>query len=281
MIEPYERTTVEGGVDAGRVLRLKTSNVAGVKIARDVADEVELDGTRLPLRSAGGDLLPDAYYVRDGNGWSGLIYEDAVAFDANGNLNKRHDLQGPIDDAFMEPFVCVTGSGSPWSKSGHEWSNWTLDRFKDEFDKWLRGAVPVVEDVKLSEDDIASKNLILFGDPGSNAVLAKVLDRLPVQWTEDGIEVDGQKYDPATHGLSLVYPNPLNPRRYVVTNSGHTMHTADFKNSNAWLFPRLGDIAIQKFERQSDGAFKEEIIRGDIFNSQWQFPSTQVAARRE
>jgi hypothetical protein len=42
----------------------------------------------------------------------------------------------------------------------------------------------------------------------------------------------------------IVYPNPLNPRRYVVINSGHTFGEDDFRGTNAWLYPRLGDYSV-------------------------------------
>jgi len=37
-----------------------------------------------------------------------------------------------------------------------------------------------------------------------------------------------------------------------------------------WLFPRLGDIAVQKFEKQPDGSFEETTVWADIFDSHWQ-----------
>ena len=42
----------------------------------------------------------------------------------------------------------------------------------------------------------------------------------------------------------LIYPNPLNANRYVVLNSGHTFHAADYRGTNALLYPRLGDYAV-------------------------------------
>jgi len=92
---------------------------------------------------------------------------------------------------------------------------------------------------------------------------------LPVQWTEDEIIVGGKSFAADSHGLSMIYPNPLNPRRYVVINSGHTFHDNDFKASNSWLFPRLGDIAVQKFSRNSDGSYAEEIVWAASFNAHW------------
>ena len=235
------------------------------------------DGNEHPLAGAVGGLLPGVFFEWDDDHWKLLSYDESRAFANNTELHKRHNLQGPIDDAFMEPFVCVFPSGKAWNESHAAWASWTHDRFAREFDKWFRGRVPTVKDSDVTDELIADKNLILFGDPGSNAVIARVLEKLPVEWTEDTIEVGGKKYDPAQHGLSLIYPNPLNPDRYVVINSGHTMHEAEFQGTNALLFPRLGDIAVQKFAKQKGGHFSEETMWADLFNSEWTLDVPQTA----
>jgi len=273
LIVPYRETIVEARMDQqSDVLHVKTQNVAVLQLARDIAATVEIDGDKLPLASAAEGLLPGVFFENSGDRWNILSYTTSLGFTKNPDHRKRHNLQGPIDDAFMLPFVCVRGTGTPWNDAQAAWADWTLERFSGEFDKYLRGTVPVVNDSELTNEMMHEKNLILFGDPGSNAVLAKIVDRLPVRWTKSTLEVGGQKYDPAIHGVSLIYPNPLAPRKYVVVNSGHTFHAADFENSNAWLFPRLGDIAVQKFEKQ-EGGYKETIAWADFFNSSWKLPS--------
>src|SRR5262249_1721627 len=145
------------------------------------------------------------------------------------DLQKRPGLQGPIDDAFTDAFVCVTGAGKPWHESTNKAAQAELVRFRRNWDIFLRAALPVVADKELTEADTASKTLVLFGDPSSNAVLAKVIDKLPLKWSAETIEFAGRKYDAATHLPALIYPNPLNPKKYVVINTGHTFHEAEFK----------------------------------------------------
>jgi len=159
-------------------------------------------------------------------------------------LRKVHGLQGPIDDAFMDAFLCVRPTGAAWSSVAQEWAMKTFDVFSADFAKWLRGDVRVKDDRGVSASDIADYNLILFGDPGSNAVIAKVIDKLPVRWSRNAIAIGQQTFDAATHIPVLIYPNPLNPKRYVVINSGHTFGETDFRGTNAWLYPRLGDYSV-------------------------------------
>lgn len=279
MDKMYQPAVVQARKDDAGTLRLKTRNVAVLQIARDVADQVEIDGNRHPLARAADALLPGVFYERTADGWDLLDYNESRAFQGNPDGNKRHGLQGPIDDAFMESFVCVRGTGRPWSQDNVDWSTWTLQRFGREFDKWLRGRIRVVDDTAVTDELIANNNLVLFGDPGSNAVLARVLDKLPVGWTREAITVGGKTYDPQTHGLSLIFPNPLNPRRYVVLNSGHTFHEKDFRASNSWLFPRLGDIAVQKFQREKDGSYTGSISWAALFNSGWRLPTRKSGSK--
>ena len=272
MLEQYVPATVESRMDDNGVLKVQTRNVATLQIARGVSQLVEIDGELLPLENAADGLLPGVYYEWDGKQWYVMDYQQSKAFPDNRERRKRRDLQGPIDDAFMGPFVCVRGTGQPWSANHQKWSTWTLARFEQEFDKWLRGRVPVVDDSQVSEQMIRDKHLVLFGDPGSNSVLARVLKDLPLQWDESSLTIAGKRYATTDHGLSLIFPNPLNPRKYVVLNSGHTFHEPDFKASNSWLFPRLGDVAVQKFSENKSGGFQETIVWAEIFNGGWFLP---------
>lgn len=266
-----DAATVHATVAKDGTLHIKTENITALQIDRDVAEKIEIDGDEHPLSNAGGSLLPGVYYAWNGQHWDVLDYEQSRAFAGNPQLHKRHNLQGPIDDAFMEPFLCVLPTGKAWHESHAAWAKWTYDRFAREFDKWMRGRVPTIKDSELTDEHIENKNLILFGDPSSNAVLAKIVEDLPVTWSKGTLEVGGKKYDPKSQAVSLIFPNPLNPTRYVVINSGHTVHDAEFIGTNALLFPRLGDIAVQSFESAKNG-FTEKTEWATSFDSKWRLP---------
>ena len=280
METPYKPAIVTASIDKlTGDLKLTTRNIGVMQIGRDVAQNIVIDGKKLRLADAAESLLPGVYFEKGDKDWVTIDYQTSRNFTSNPNLQKRHDLQGPIDDAFMKSFVCVRGTGKAWSTENDAWAKWTLSRFEKNFDKWLRGKVPVVKDSELTSEMIANSNIVLFGDPGSNSVLAKVIADLPVKWTKEGIEVAGKTYDPKSHGLSLIYPNPLNKQKYVVINSGHTFQEDAFKASNSWLFPRLGDIAVQKFEKDAKTAgYTETVQWADIFDSGWQLPTTKPKA---
>ena len=169
----------------------------------------------------------------------------AVASGRPTGLRKIHGLQGPIEDAFTDGFLVVRGSGEAWNDGVQGYTNQRFDSFRSDFAKWMRGDIRVKNDSAVTASDIASYNLVLFGDPGSNSVIAKIIGRLPVQWTRSEIALGSQKFPTADHALVLIYPNPLNPQKYVVLNTGQTFSANRITSgTEAVFFPRLGDYAV-------------------------------------
>jgi dienelactone hydrolase len=197
----YERAELDASRTASEV-RVRTTNVAGLTLAEIGGRAVVIDGQR---------------FVPADNTLSLARVQSVWRTRRRGEgLRKVSGLQGPIDDAFMDSFLCVR-PGKP-----HPESTATLERFAREYAKWMRGEVRIKDDRAVTSEDIANHNLILFGDAATNRVIARIAGRLPRMPV-------------------LVYPNPLNPRRYVVLNSGHTFGEREFRGTNALLFPRLGD----------------------------------------
>ncbi len=186
-------------------------------------------------------------------------------------LRKTHGRQGPIDDAFLESFLCVRPTGTPRQKLAHQYALAALDGFARDFARWMHGDVRVKDDTQVTADDIAAHHLILFGDPGSNKLLGQIADRLPIRWTADAIVAGKQTYAAADHVLVMIYPNPLNPSRYVVINSGHTFHEPEFRGNNALVYPRLGDFAVLRLDA-SKATQETSVERAGLFGDHWELP---------
>jgi hypothetical protein len=86
-------------------------------------------------------------------------------------LHKRHGLQGPIDDAFLDSFVFVSPTGSPIAPAVGKWTESQEARASKEWRREFRGEAQVRRDVDVSDLEIAGSNLILWGDPSSNKIL--------------------------------------------------------------------------------------------------------------
>ena len=181
-------------------------------------------------------------------------------------------LQGPIDDAFTDAFLCVRGTGKPWHAATQKYADANLARFEAEWSKYLRGRLPIKDDVAVDDADIASKHLILFGDPSSNSILGQIVDALPLTWTAKDVAFKGKTASAAGHVPVLIQPNPLNAAKYVVVNSGHTFHAKEFQGTNAQLYPRLGDYALLRLEPTSTDALGVEVVHAGLFDEYWRLP---------
>lgn len=210
-----------------------------------------------------------------GHGWG----VHSGARNVGDSLTKRPGMTGPIDDAFTTKFLCVRGTGRPWNAAVHAYAEASLKRFAYEWHRYFRGELPVKDDKDVTADDVRTSNLILFGDPGSNSWIGKVLPKLPIHWTESELVVAGQTYPAAEHVPALIYPNPLTAadgeRRYIVLNSGHTFREAELAKLNYLLFPRWGDWAILKVGDKSPAnpsePLDETLLKAGFFNEEWQF----------
>ena len=219
------------------------------------AAAVTLDGQS--VQPAPGDLR----FVRDGDAW-----RNAAA--AEPGLRKRPGLTGPVDDAFLDSFVFVRPTGRPLNPEVGSWVETELTAARNLWRDVFRGYAPVKADREISAADIAERNLILWGDPSSNAVLAKIIRQLPLQWDAKTLTFRGQAYAATHHAPVLVFPNPLNPRRYVVLNSGIDFR-ADGYGNNALQTAKLPDWAIVDLRTAPGPHWPGKIVDAGFFNEAW------------
>ncbi|MBI5818527.1 MAG: prolyl oligopeptidase family serine peptidase [Verrucomicrobia bacterium] len=267
----YERAEVDARLsNKGSQLDIKTRNIARLVLPdQPQGPRLTIDGQRVQLRAHLHAKPSDLVLEKKGASWTA----SDMAFsqlDRQLPLRKKHGLQGPIDDAFMEPFLCVRPTGVPNQVLAGDGAKARLELFVKEFSKWMRGDVRLKDDAAVANDDIANHNLVLFGDPASNRLLARIADKLPIRWTKTSITVGGKTFSAADHVLVMIYPNPLNPGRYVVLNSGHTFGEKEFRGTNALLFPRLGDYAVIKLTKLPTGGLSEEVVLAGLFDDKWQ-----------
>lgn len=189
---------------------------------------------------------------------------------SDGGLRKKHGLQGPIDDAFLDSFIFVRPTGKPWNEMAGKWSDAELTRAIEHWRRQFRGNARVKNDVDVTQQDMESSNIVLWGDPGSNAVLAKIAEKLPIQWTKESITAGkDRKFAADKHALIAIYPNPLFPYRYVVLNSSFTYRDFAYLN-NARQVPMLPDWAVVDLTTPPGAVWPGKIADADFFDERWQ-----------
>ena len=281
----WERTDVHASL-SDQFVTVETKNVRAITVGlpagsfpRKANPRLLINGTEIPMTLFERTKTPGhwrATAIKEKGGWRA---SSLAPFDS-----KNASLCGPIDHAFMSSFLFVRPTGKALNDTVGAWAKAELDHATEFWRRVFRGDAPVTDDTAITAHDIETKNLVIWGDPSSNAVLRKMADLsvretghsgdplgLPYQWNADTLIFNGVKYDAAHHAPILIFPNPLNPQRYIVLNSGPTFREEALLN-NSDQTPKLPDWAIVNLDTPPDGKWPGQIIDAGFFDEQWALP---------
>jgi hypothetical protein len=103
----------------------------------------------------------------------------------------------------------------------------------------IHGDFPMKPAAKVTQKDIESSNLILFGTPATNAILKRIAGSLPKQL------IEAQR---GGASAVFIYPNPENPQRYVVVWPTRVLSLPENGLSAGYILPvnLLPDYALIK-----------------------------------
>ncbi len=252
----YERAEIDAQrSDGGAQYDIKTKNLTRLTLREtDHAKNIRIDGQDLHVKAA-----PEIALEKTGSSWK-VDKNTKLA-----GLHKTHALQGPIDDAFLDPFLLVRPTGTPWNEAVNQQALRSLARFDRLWAKFFRGHPFVKDDKDVTEADFAKYHVVLFGDPGSNKWIAKINGKLPVRWTRETVTLGGQSFSAKDNFPALIYPNPLNPAKYVVLNTGLTIPDREYNGD--YGMPQWGDYAIVKVKEGSD---VPDLNVAGLFDENWQ-----------
>ena len=280
--EPTEPARIVADARTAGSVRVTVQNVTRFHL--DLAKELvgDMKETRVSVNGGPAITVPAGvvHFAKEGGEWT----KSDRRYPAG--LVKRHGLSGPISDAFMEhPVLMVYPTqGGANEKDGQ--------RQIDNFVRYYFGPGDGYEvlhtpfdrraDAEVSDQDIAQRNLVIFGDPGKNKLLARMADKLPGKYTADDFEIGGKSYKNATHGLMMVYPNPLNPERYLVLVPEVMGRCDALGVSHVSLdLCYLGDWAVIEPQKHWPEKLWAMPVAGGSFDSRWEMPqpTTQPTTR--
>lgn len=236
--------TVTATCQEGSV-RVATTNIDALTLRLDDAPLPQAAAARLLIDGrevSSGPLSGVVQISKQGGAWQ------PGSWKADG-LAKRHGLQGPLGDAFNSRFLAVYGAGD------RELVVAELDAIRNPLGPFdVHGDFPMKAADKVTAQDVASANLILFGTPNSNAVLKRIAPRLPPGLLKPG--------------SIFIYPNPENASRYVVVWSAKLLSAYD-PNLRAGWTPPLN--LLPDYVEVQDG----KIASGGHFDSDWKIAAAQ------
>lgn len=251
----YERAEVNAKRSGDRTqYEITTKNLNRLLLREtDKAAIIAIDGQKLTVKGA-----QELTLEKTADNWRQSDGKEKVG------RRKRHGLQGPIDDAFLEPFLIVRPTGMPWNAAPHRQALRILERFERQYELAFRGRIRVKNDVDVAESDFGKYHVVLFGDPGSNRWIAKLNGQLPLTWTKEQITLGARAFSAAESLPALVYPSPLSASHYVVLNSGLTALWEDWAGD--FSTPQYGDFAVLRVNESKE---VPDVLYAGLFDEEW------------
>ncbi len=201
--------------EALEVLTIKTSNVDAFEVdmsrhARQggaPSSSVVIDGgAGIAVEASAGRC----FFARQGGAWARVDKEPSRAG------MKRPGVAGPLDDIQTHPQIVVYGTLDP---AQVETNRLVAEHFSQQ-DSRTEVFLPVRADVEMTEEAIAGHSLILIGNPSSNALSARFVDKLPVRFEAGALSLGARRFVGEDVGVSLIHPHPLNPDELIVLHAG-------------------------------------------------------------
>ncbi|MCK4658367.1 MAG: prolyl oligopeptidase family serine peptidase, partial [Phycisphaerae bacterium] len=210
--------------------------------------------------------------------------------DSTSPLQKRHGLSGPIQDVFWDSFVVVTSDhqdpaiAEAWRQIARNMFKWA-DRLVFKNFRFISAG-------RLTPELIQSSNLICVGTPDCHSILAQTADKLPLVFTPTGLRVHGKPASPQIMGMVMIYPNPLNPDRYLVVCSGvrqavealggilQPPYLSPTPLEDLVVVTRKGKLLLQEPQQKStpktNWMMRAIPPRGAVFDHKWQLPDSVI-----
>jgi hypothetical protein len=243
---------------------LKTKNVTALSLSDEELKKVEIDGVVLTSTAAESG---QHCFLKAGARWK-PVSEDEM--DKYMEKRKSPTRQGPIDDAFNYPFTIVRPETPLQPTAIDRWAEFESMHFAERWAELMRGDPKIAVAAEVDDETIDNRALILWGTPKSNSLIAKVLDKLPIRWTEKTVGIGNLEFDATKVVPVLIYPNPLNPQQYVVLNSGLTFREG-WDHTNSQQNPKLPDWALVDITQPPTEQLPGKIVAAGFFDEEWKF----------
>lgn len=239
-------------------INIETENIADYTIRLndtlvDVTREIQIIENDVKLFN--GRLSEDGCFVKTPQDKDAMV--------------KRPGLSGPLWDIYSNPCLLIYGTNSgdrPLIKASKK----CAEAFCSP--PWMsRMNFRVVPDKETSKKDLAQNNVVLFGNAETNTVLAGIEDELPIRMEKSTAVVRNMKYSGDNIGYVLIYPNPLNQKKYIAVFSGNSVGAIDCFDSIWPRFnsvPRVADFGVFEIN-PVDGSVKWH-TKG-VFAANWDF----------
>ncbi len=186
---------------------------------------------------------------------------------------KRPGLSGPLTDVLhtcqvhaygtqVEPDIATLRKAARRAATGG-WASWAWNYRH-----------PVVADTAVTEEMMQRCSLVLYGDVGSNSLLAKVAPRLPIGLELGAIVLGDRRFTSKKVGTRFVVPNPLAPEQYLVIQAGNSAAAVAAGSKLPDFLPDWVVYDENSTRRRPRGVFArgKQPLDAGFFTDSWQLP---------
>lgn len=265
---PWEDTRLEAEMVGDNELRITTKNVIAFKVDQLV---VKLDQRKVFID---GHDLGVHVSIKPSDPFNTFVFFEGKWIRQNeSSLRNQLSKAGgtTLEDAFLRDFVVVLPEGKGYHPETDAWVEAESRHFIQRWRRLMRGDPKIMTVAEVLKNDLINRNLILWGDAKSNPLIARALQKIPVQWDADKVQVGAAKADASKHVLCVQYPRndyrTLQSYR-VVINSGLTFREAHDR-TNSLQNPKLPDWAILDITKPRNGERAGDVVAADFFDVHW------------
>jgi dienelactone hydrolase len=258
-------------LDAGRV-KVTTENISELRLAPQMnmaGVVIEIDGEIVETPKTEFPAM-GLHLKRDGK------WRLADRSEFHGGLRKKIGLSGPIDDAFMEPFLVALPSGKSQNRELQAWIDFEQQHFTDRWRALMRGELRVKRDVDVTDDDLSKYHIVAWGTPETNRFLKDLAasdSKMPIRWSNNAVQVGEQTFDAKHHVPVFIYPRG---NKYLVVNSGLTFREGHDR-TNSLQNPKLPDWAVIDIRQPPNEVTPGKVVAADFFDEQWQLKDRVIS----
>jgi RNA polymerase sigma factor (sigma-70 family) len=134
---------------------------------------------------------------------------------------------------------------------GDETTHRYLEGILKQFAKNMGPGRTIKSDRELTEEDIQSRTIYIYGSPENHSLFRRVRDQLPIRFEDDGVVVGKKKFMGHDVGAIFTCPNPLSPEHQLVIYG--TVSPEALKNMNDVFHGPTDYVIFNDTTRQFSG----------------------------